>query len=86
MAVHAAALAASVARDTLAPAASPFHHIHHAARSGYPSAADAWLHAWINLVWLAFIAFSIWWGFTHVPQVHDFIEQAIAALNQALQH
>jgi hypothetical protein len=53
--------------------ASPFHHVHRAAWYGYPGVD--WWGPWVGLVWLALIAFSIWWGYHHVPEVHAFIQQ-----------
>jgi phage shock protein PspC (stress-responsive transcriptional regulator) len=54
--------------------ASPFHHVHRAAWYGDPSAVD-WWGPWIGLLWLTAIAVSIWWGYRHVPEVHEFIER-----------
>lgn len=59
--------------------ASPFHHVHRAAWYGYPT---DWWGPWIGLLWLAFIAFSIWWGYHHVPEVRAFIQQLPAMWQQ----
>lgn len=54
--------------------AAPFVMARHA-YIGYGAPPLFWLQPIFNLLWLGFIAFSIWWGFHHVPAVHDFITQ-----------
>jgi phage shock protein PspC (stress-responsive transcriptional regulator) len=53
--------------------ASPFIAARHAASASYGPAPFAWLGPIFGLLWLAFIAFSIWWGYHNVPAVHEFI-------------
>ena len=55
--------------------ASPLIAARHGAHIEYGPAPFAWLGPIFGLVWLAFVAFSIWWGYHHVPAVHDFIQR-----------
>ncbi|OFW10021.1 MAG: hypothetical protein A3H96_03450 [Acidobacteria bacterium RIFCSPLOWO2_02_FULL_67_36] len=41
----------------------------------YGSPQGMWLGQMFSLLWLGFIAFSIWWGYENVPAVHDFIQR-----------
>ncbi len=55
--------------------ASPFIAARHAARFEYGATPFAWLGPLFGLLWLGFVVFSIWWGYHHVPAVHDFLQQ-----------
>ncbi|HEY3883655.1 MAG TPA: PspC domain-containing protein [Vicinamibacterales bacterium] len=44
----------------------------------------AWLSPLLSLVWLGFIGFSIWWGYHHIPEVHDFIQALPTMWQQAV--
>jgi hypothetical protein len=35
-----------------------------------------------NLVWLAAIGFGVWYGYHHVPAVHDAMERVLATLRE----
>ena len=39
-----------------------------------------WVSPVTNIVWLAAIGYSMWYGYHHVPAVHDAIDTVIATL------
>lgn len=56
--------------------ASPFHLSRRlAVYQEVRAPAVAAFEPFIGLVWLGFIAFAIWYGYHHVPAVHDFIQR-----------
>jgi phage shock protein PspC (stress-responsive transcriptional regulator) len=42
---------------------------------GYGPANTAWIGQFFGTLWLLAIAASVWWGYNHVPAVHDFIQR-----------
>jgi len=58
--------------------AMPFTAMHRAA-PGTPGLM-IWMSPVANLVWLGAIAFSMWYGYHHVPAVHDAIDTALRTL------
>ncbi|MGH9411480.1 MAG: PspC domain-containing protein [Vicinamibacterales bacterium] len=61
--------------------ATPFYYSGRHAYAAYPGAPFAWISPIVHLFWLGFIGFSVWWGYHHIPEVHDFI-QAIPGMWQ----
>ena len=45
----------------------------------YPRPAGVWIAPGITLLWWAIVIASVWYGYHHVPQVHDFIQRLPAA-------
>ena len=69
--------------------ALPFYFAGRHASSANPAAPFAWLSPLFGLLWLGFVGFSIWWGYHHIPEVHDFIQalpdmwqQVVTAIKQ----
>jgi hypothetical protein len=62
--------------------ASPFMAMQRAA--AYPQAPGlmVWMSPVANLVWLAVIGFSAWYGYHHVPAVHDAIDTVMMTLRE----
>lgn len=67
----------------------PFYFAGRQAYAANPAAPFAWLSPLFGLLWLGFVGFSIWWGYHHIPEVHNFIQslpdlwqQLVAALKQ----
>lgn len=54
--------------------AAPFYVAGRQAYTVSPAAPFAWLGPIVSLLWLGFVGFSIWWGYHHIPEVHDFIQ------------
>lgn len=52
----------------------PFYYAGRQAYAANPAAPFAWLSPIFGLLWLGFVGFSIWWGYHHIPEVHDFIQ------------
>jgi phage shock protein PspC (stress-responsive transcriptional regulator) len=52
----------------------PFYYAGRQAYAVNPAAPFAWLSPVFSILWLGFIGFSIWWGYHHIPEVHDFIQ------------
>ncbi len=59
--------------------AMPFIAAHRAASHPTPGLM-LWLSPVTNLVWLAAIGYSMWYGYHHVPAVHDAIDTVLATL------
>lgn len=55
------------------PLQAAHHSGHYWMRHGYGPGHTFWA-AWGGVLWLALITFGVWYGYHHVPQVHDFIE------------
>jgi phage shock protein PspC (stress-responsive transcriptional regulator) len=62
--------------------ASPFVAAQRAGRHG-ASGLAIWMAPINTLVWFAAIGFSIWYGYHHVPAVHDALETVLTTLRQA---
>lgn len=67
----------------------PFYYAGRHAYAANPAAPFAWLSPLFGLLWLGFVGFSVWWGYHHIPEVHDFIQalpgmwqQVVTALKQ----
>ncbi|PYR77353.1 MAG: hypothetical protein DMF86_09395 [Acidobacteria bacterium] len=48
---------------------------------GYGPPHTIWVGQFFSALWLAFILLSIWWGYHHVPAMHDFIQRLPAIWN-----
>jgi phage shock protein PspC (stress-responsive transcriptional regulator) len=57
---------------------SPLHDAHHAAhyssKYGYVGSSHHCYGALGGTIWLAVIVVGVWFGYHHVPQIHDFIQ------------
>jgi phage shock protein PspC (stress-responsive transcriptional regulator) len=63
--------------------AIPFVAMQRVAAQPYPPGIVVWLSPAANLIWLAAIGFSMWYGYNHVPAVHDAIDKVVATLREA---
>ena len=57
--------------------AMPFIAAHRAAIHPFAPGIVLWLSPVANLLWMAAIGYSIWYGYHHVPAVHDAIETVL---------
>jgi phage shock protein PspC (stress-responsive transcriptional regulator) len=62
--------------------AGPFAAMHRAATHPQAPGLLVWLSPVANLAWLAAIGYSMWYGYHHVPAVHDAIERVLTTLRQ----
>ena len=60
--------------------AMPFIAAHRAATYPAMPGAMVWMPPAANLLWLAAVGFGIWYGYHHVPALHDAIDTALATL------
>jgi phage shock protein PspC (stress-responsive transcriptional regulator) len=61
--------------------AMPFIAAHRAA--SYPSPGLVlWMSPVTNLVWIAAIGYAMWYGYHHVPAVHDAMERVLATFRE----
>lgn len=60
--------------------AVPFASMQRAAAAQSQPGLVVWLSPATNLIWLAAIGFSVWYGYTHVPAVHDAIDTVVTTL------
>jgi len=60
--------------------ATPFITAHRAAANPGTPGIFVWVSPVTNIVWLAAIGYSMWYGYHHVPAVHDAIDTVIATL------
>ena len=60
--------------------ALPLNAMHRAATAPYQPGLMLWTSPASNLLWIAAIGYSVWYGYHHVPAVHDAIDTAIATL------
>jgi hypothetical protein len=63
--------------------AMPFIAMQRVAANPYQPGLAVWLSPVANLVWLAVIGFSAWYGYHHVPAVHDALETVFTTLREA---
>ena len=59
--------------------ALPFIAMQRAAVHPYAPGPLVWISPFAGLLWLGVVAFSIWYGYHHVPAVHEFIDAVLAA-------
>jgi phage shock protein PspC (stress-responsive transcriptional regulator) len=52
---------------------------------GYGPPHAIWLGQFFNALWLVALGLSVWWGYHHVPEVHDFIQRVPAIWNDIVQ-
>lgn len=62
--------------------AGPFISAHRAAAHPSPAGAMLWMAPAANLVWLGVIGYSMWYGYHHVPAVHDAFDRVLTTLRQ----
>ena len=54
--------------------------MHRAAVAPYPPGLMVWTSPASNLLWIAAIGYSLWYGYHHVPAVHDAIDVMLTTL------
>ena len=64
--------------------ALPFIAMQRAAVHPYAPGPLVWISPFAGLLWLGVVAFSIWYGYHHVPAVHEFIDAVLAAWQNAM--
>jgi phage shock protein PspC (stress-responsive transcriptional regulator) len=62
--------------------ATPFIAMQHAATQPPASTLLAWTSPIANLVWLSAIGFGMWYGYHHVPAVHDAMDTVLTTLRE----
>lgn len=62
--------------------AMPLIAMHRAATQPFTPGLMVWMSPVANLVWLAVIGASAWYGYTHVPAIHDSIDTVITTLRE----
>ena len=62
--------------------ATPFIAMHRAATQPAASNLVAWTSPIANLVWLGVIGFGMWYGYHHVPAVHDAMDKVVTTLRE----
>jgi phage shock protein PspC (stress-responsive transcriptional regulator) len=60
--------------------AMPFIAAHRAASHPSPPGLMLWMSPVANLVWLGAIGYGMWYGYHHVPAVHDAIDTVLSTL------
>ena len=63
--------------------AMPFIAMHRAASQPFQPGIVVWMSPVANLVWLGAIGFGMWYGYTHVPAIHDALDTVVATLRSA---
>jgi phage shock protein PspC (stress-responsive transcriptional regulator) len=63
--------------------AMPFIAAHRAAANPAAPGVVVWMSPVTNLLWLLAIGYSLWYGYHHVPAVHDAMETVLTTLRQA---
>lgn len=62
--------------------AMPFIVMQRVAANPYQPGLAVWLSPVANLVWLGAIGFGLWYGYHHVPAVHDALDIVMARLRE----
>jgi hypothetical protein len=65
---------------------SPLAAMHRASMQPFTPGLLVWLAPVANIVWLAVIGFSMWYGYHHVPAVRDAMDVAITTLRETAEH
>jgi phage shock protein PspC (stress-responsive transcriptional regulator) len=60
--------------------AMPFIAMHRAAAHPAGPGLLVWMSPIANLVWLAVVGFSMWYGYNHVPAIHDALDTVVTTL------
>jgi hypothetical protein len=60
--------------------------MHRAAAQPFTPGLLVWMAPVANIVWLAVIGFSMWYGYHHVPAVRDAMDVAITTLRETAEH
>jgi phage shock protein PspC (stress-responsive transcriptional regulator) len=62
--------------------AGPFAAMHRAATHPQAPGLLVWMSPVANLLWLGAIGYSMWYGYHHVPAIHEAIDRVLATLRQ----
>jgi len=62
--------------------AMPFVAMQRVAANPYQPGLAVWLSPVAYLIWLAAIGFSMWYGYNHVPAVHEAIDRVVATFHE----
>jgi hypothetical protein len=58
--------------------AAPFIGAHRAAAAAYGGHQEILIAPWAGAFWLLFMLFSLWYGYHHIPELRDFVQNVPA--------